>query len=113
MAASFYQGQNVTLTIRLRDKYKDPWDLTGKDIVAKLLINGTLTNKSCVISGDPMIGKVTLTLLDTETIQIDSGALEIDIYVGNYASPPTITPGSDSTDQIFKITDVTVLEVQI
>jgi hypothetical protein len=112
MSASFYQKQDITLTFRLRDINKDPWDLTGKQIVAKLIYNGTLTNFTCVISGNAKIGRCTLTLSDEETALLEAGNLPIDIYVGDYAAPPVIAPGTDTTDQIFKITDVEVLEVQ-
>lgn len=112
MAASFNQKQNVTLTFRLRDKNKDPWDLNSKQIVAKLIYNGTLTNFSCAIVGSPYIGKVSLTLTDEQTALLAAGDLEIDVYVGTYAAAPTISPSTDSTEQIFLIRDVTVLEVQ-
>lgn len=111
MSDEVYQGQNKDIVARLRDGNDDPWDLTGKTVIAQLKINNVVTNKTCVISGSPFIGKIVLSLTDVETAQLKKGDLPIIIYVGTYASPPTITPSTDTTDQIWNITgQITVLE---
>ena len=109
-----YQGQNKTISIRLRDGNDDPWDLTGKQIIAQLKLNNVATNISCAIDGNAILGKVSLVLTDVQTAQLKKGDLPIAIYVGTYAAAPTITPATDTTDQIFNITgQVTVLEPKI
>lgn len=109
-----FQGQNKTLAIKLRDGNDDPWDLTAKQIIAQLKINAVATNILCAISGNAVLGKISLVLTDVQTAQLKKGDLPIAVYVGTYAAPPTITPATDSTDQIFNITgQITVLEPKV
>lgn len=114
MADELYQGQNKSIVIRLRDENDDPWDLTGKVVIAQLKINKVETNIQCTVSGNPLLGKVVLALTDEQTALLKAGDLPIVINVGTYAAPPVINPPADVTDQIWQIAgQVTVLEPKV
>lgn len=104
MALQIIQGENETLTLHCRDVDDNPIDLTGKTIIAKLKLSGTETNLNCSISGNAILGAVTLALTDVQTAQLKVGDLPIALFVGTYAAPPVITPATDSTDSIFQFT---------
>ena len=99
-----YKGQDKSIVIRLRDGNGDPWDLSGKQVVAQVKINKVATNINCSVVGSALLGKVSLPLTDVQTAQLDKGDLPIAVYVGTYAAAPTITNATDSTEQIFYIT---------
>lgn len=111
MALEVVQGEDLSIAIDLRQANGRPYDLTGKDVIAQLKISGVVTNITCTIVS-ASLGQITLPITDVQSGNLATGDLKASIYVGSYAAPPVITPGTDSTDKIFLISkQITVSKV--
>ena len=110
MALVIRQGEQAPIEIDLRQANGRPYDLTGKQVVAQVKLNNVATNLNCSVSGNPILGIIILTLSDVQTAQLKKGDCPIYVYVGTYASAPTIAPLTDVTDDIFYISSQVTVE---
>ena len=74
------KGEDKILVLRIRDELNDPYDLTGLT-VAEATFKGessnvvkTLASGAIAISGDPILGKIQVTLNETDTAALEAGA---------------------------------------
>ena len=88
MSAKIIKGEDISLKITLRDKDKNPYDLTGKTVTIKSKIAGTLTTFSDDVDvTEPLKGKLSLELSDTITETLTAGTdakpayFDMDVYV--------------------------------
>jgi hypothetical protein len=84
-----YQGQDKSFAIRLIDANGEPFDLgTMTEITARFvkttsgILAKTLTGGAIALNGDSAVGKFTITLSDTDTATLKTGAhLRFELYV--------------------------------
>lgn len=80
-------GSDVTLYVRLRNEYDDPFDLTGvTEITAKFansdqtVLSKTMTDGSVAITS-AVLGKISIALTDQETSALKDGQGSFEVYV--------------------------------